>query len=154
MNSQHADTEKVIEVLNDLVQINNDRIAGYEKALAGLNENSELAPLFKRMMNNSIDNNGELQKWVELFNGTSSTGTSGAGKVFRAWMDLKALITGGDHKAILDSCYAGEEFAIRVYDEILSKAIAGVALQDVIEKHRAVIVQSALEIKALRDAAT
>ena len=44
-------SKEVVEVLNDLVMINNDRIAGYERAIKELKENDDdLKSLFDQMI--------------------------------------------------------------------------------------------------------
>ena len=41
--------EKSVEVLNDLIEINNDRVAGFEKATKDLDEgNSDLKAVFEK----------------------------------------------------------------------------------------------------------
>ncbi|MCH5599411.1 ferritin-like domain-containing protein [Niabella ginsengisoli] len=143
---------KQVEILNDLVQINNDRIAGYEKALEGLNdeEGEDLKPLFQRMINNSVDYNEGLEKLIGLFNGEPALGTSGAGKLYRAWMDFKALVTGGDRKAILESCETGEETALRAYDEALAEEELNEESKKLILSQRADILQAHQEVQALK----
>ena len=70
--------KKQVEILNDLVQVNNDRIEGYKKALEELNEqeNQDLKPFFNTMINNSTDYNEELEKLIELYDGATVEGTS------------------------------------------------------------------------------
>ena len=46
--------ERAIEVLNDLIRINNDRIEGYEKAVDKANETDmDLRSIFNRMAQES-----------------------------------------------------------------------------------------------------
>ena len=50
-------TQERVDVLNDLIQINNDRVAGFEKALADINdENVDLKELFSRYAGQSRQN--------------------------------------------------------------------------------------------------
>lgn len=146
--------KKQVEILNDLVQVNNDRIEGYKKALEELNEqeNQDLKPFFNTMINNSTDYNEELEKLIELYDGATVEGTSGAGKIYRAWMDLKALFTGGDRKAILDSCETGEATAVRAYNDALSENDLSEDVQKLITIQKTEIQEAYTEIKALRDA--
>lgn len=145
---------KQVEVLNDLVQINNDRIAGYEKAIAAIDdkENEDLRLLFERMINNSKDYNEILEKQVGLLNGEPALGTSGAGKLYRAWMELKAYVTGGDRLAILSSCVTGEETAIRAYEEALAEEELAIELKQLLNTQLSDLQQSYSEINALKEA--
>ncbi len=146
-------SNKQVEILNDLVQINNDRIAGYEKAIDGLEDevNQDLKQLFAHMINNSKDYNEALEKQIGLFNGELALGTSGAGKLYRAWMDLKALVTGGDRLAVLGSCITGEETAIRAYEEALGDEELAPELRQLLATQLSALQQSFREVSALKE---
>ncbi len=148
-----ADSNKQVEILNDLLQINNDRIAGYEKAINGLEDegNEDLKRLFRHLINNSIDYNEALERQIGLLDGEPALGTSGAGKLYRAWMDFKALVTGGDRAAILGSCITGEETAIRAYQEAIADEALAPDLQQLLNGQLAEIRQSCQEINALKE---
>ena len=145
---------KQVEILNDLIQINNDRIAGYEKAIDGLDDedNEDLKRLFRHLINNSLDYNETLERQIGLLDGEPAIGTSGAGKLYRAWMDFKALVTGGDRAAILGSCITGEETAIRAYKEAIADEQLIPVLQELLNQQLADLEQSYQEINALKEA--
>ena len=93
------DNKKVIEVLNDLIQINNDRITGYERALKELkDESSDLRTLFEGYIDQSRNIRNELGTEVQALHGKMDDGTTGSGKIYRAWMDVKAVFTGHDRQ--------------------------------------------------------
>ena len=113
--------ESLVEVLNDLVKINNDRITGYETALDEISEGDiDLKGLFSKMAGDSKDNVRELSDLILKSGGEVTTDTTVPGKIYRTWMDVKAAITGGDRKTILSSCEYGEDAAQKAYDEALS----------------------------------
>lgn len=148
-----VNNNKQVEILNDLIQINNDRIAGYEKAIDGLEDegNEDLKRLFRHLVNNSLDYNETLERQIGLLDGEPAMGTSGAGKLYRAWMDFKALVTGGDRAAVLGSCLTGEETAIRAYQEALADEQLVPELQQLLHTQLAGIQQSYQEINALKE---
>ena len=112
--------EKTAEVLNDLIQINNDRIVGYEKAAKETkSEDADLRALFLDMTSESRRYVSELTQVVAQTGEEPAKGTTGSGKIYRAWMDVKATFTGKDRKAILSSCEFGEDAAQKAYDEAL-----------------------------------
>lgn len=111
-------TEKAIEVLNTLVEINNDRIEGYETALKETEE-GDLKSLFSTFKQTSLNCKGELESEVQRLGGKPEEGTRTSGKFYRAWMDIKAAITGKDRKAILNSCEYGEDVAVATYDKVI-----------------------------------
>jgi len=116
-----ASNENVVEVLNDLIQINNDRIEGYQRAANELEaEDVDLKGIFNKMENESRGYLSELTQEVVKLGGEPSTGTTASGKIYRAWMDVKATFTGKDRKAILASCEFGEDAAQKAYEAALS----------------------------------
>ena len=111
-------TEKAIEVLNTLVEINNDRIEGYETAMKETEE-GDLKSLFTTFKQTSLKCKVDLESEVQRMGGKPEEGTRTSGKFYRAWMDIKAALTGKDRKAILNSCEYGEDVAVATYDNVL-----------------------------------
>ncbi|RYF87027.1 MAG: PA2169 family four-helix-bundle protein, partial [Chitinophagaceae bacterium] len=119
-------TTESINTLNELVLINNDRVAGYEKALEELNakndnDSSDLVALFSGYITESRQFSTELATAVQSEGGEPEEGTMASGKLFRVWMDVKALFTGKDRHAILASCEQGEDAAQRAYKTALGE---------------------------------
>lgn len=110
--------EKTIDVLNSLITINNDRIEGYKTA-SEATEEQELKTLFGKLSTTSQKCKKELDAEVTKCGGTPTDGTQTKGKFFRAWMDVKAALTGKDRKAILNSCEQGEDAAVNTYKKVL-----------------------------------
>src|SRR3569833_2225842 len=102
--------EKSVEVLNDLIEINNDRVRGFEKALKDLDDNgdSDLKAVFEQFAQESRNYSSELTRVVTSFGGEAETGSGPAGAIHRAWIDVKATFTGPDRKSILAECERGE----------------------------------------------
>ena len=145
-------------VLNDLILINNDRIAGYEKAIKelksqdnALSENLDLTVLFERMIDESRECRNALGQEVQSMGGEMTDGTMTSGKLYRAWMDVKALFTGKDRHAILESCEAGEDAAQKAYREALEEEDLPHYLREMISNQQRLLKDSHDEIKALRD---
>ena len=113
------DNNKTIDALNELVEINNDRVEGYEKASENTDER-ELKELFSKFKQTSQKCLGELNNEINQYGGKATEETNASGKFFRAWMDFKSALTGEDRKAILDSCEYGEEQADEAYQRILN----------------------------------
>lgn len=112
--------DKISQVLNDLVQINNDRIAGYEVALSDTDESYiNLRELFTRMIAESKILNEELASKIHTLHNEVAIGTSGMGKLYRTWMDMKAILTAGNIKNILSACETIENATQRAYEEAL-----------------------------------
>ena len=91
------ETSKTIEILNDLVQINNDRIKGYETALEELKpEDADLRPLFLNLIDESRQLKIALGHEVQVLGGSIDDSTRLSGKIYRAWMSVAAVFTGHD----------------------------------------------------------
>ncbi len=113
------ENEKTIDALNKLVEINNDRIEGYEKASENTEER-DLNDLFSAFKQTSQKCLGELKSEINKLGGQVTEGTTTSGEFFRVWMDVKTALAGKDKKAILNSCEYGEEQADETYQEILN----------------------------------
>lgn len=115
---------QLIEELNDLVHIQNDRIQGYENALMDVQaKNTDLKSVFQGMITTSIKQRASLTSTIAQLGGKIAEGTTISGKIYRAWMDIKATVTGKDREGILESCKYGEEAAQKAYDMALESDV-------------------------------
>lgn len=114
--------EAAIEMLNDLIKINNDRIAGYEKAIEeARGAEADLKNVFEGMIEESRAYKNELMdKAKELGDENIDDDTTTAGDIYRAWMDLKSTFT-NDPSTVLDSCEFGEDAWRRAYENALNE---------------------------------
>ncbi len=144
---------KVTELLNDLIQINNDRVVGYEKAIDELkDEDADLRTLFHRYIQESRQYAGDLTQEVSRLGGDAADGTTNSGKIYRVWMDLKAAVTGHDRKTVLANCEFGEDAAQKAYDMALNSDMELEApLRDLIVKQKTQLRMGHDEVKRLRD---
>lgn len=144
--------DKTIEALNSLIVINNDRIEGYKTAASEAQE-TDLKKLFADLSQTSIECRKELVAEVNKLGGTPEEGTKVTGKFFRAWMDVKAALTGNDRKTILDSCEYGEDVALQTYKKVLvQEHIDGdVSEQVMLNKQYALLKSDHNKVKQLRD---
>ncbi|TKC03278.1 ferritin-like domain-containing protein [Pedobacter cryotolerans] len=141
------------ETLNDLIQINNDRVAGYEKAIEELKaEDSDLKALFVKMIGESHQHKMALATEVQALGEDAESGTTNSGKIYRAWMDVKAIFSGHDRKTILNNCEFGEDAAQKAYKMALEEEGLSADLRSLITEQKADLRVSHDEIKALRDA--
>jgi uncharacterized protein (TIGR02284 family) len=140
-------------VLNDLIRINNDRTAGYQRASDEARDmDVDLQAMFNRMAAESRQYATELTAEVGRLGGDPATGTTASGKIYRAWMDVKATFTGKDRKAILASCEYGEDAAQRAYEDALaSDAELPANIRQVITNQKAALKSSHDMVKKYRD---
>ena len=148
-----ARNEKVSEVLNDLIKINNDRIEGYERAVEDTREKDvDLQAIFHRMADESKQYASELESQVRKSGGDTATDTTVSGKIYRVWMDFKSAISGKARKSILESCEYGEDAAQKAYEEALkSDAELPAEVRQLIVNQKAALKTSHDTIKRYRD---
>jgi len=141
-----------VEILNDLIEINNDRIAGYDKAIKeSIAENSDLKSLFEHMILESHDCKMALSTEVLVLKGETAEGTTNSGKIYRAWMDIKATFTGHDRHSILANCEKGEDAAQTAYKTALADENLPHYLHDMVAGQKAKLKLSHDKVKMLRD---
>ncbi|HYF68030.1 MAG TPA: PA2169 family four-helix-bundle protein [Ohtaekwangia sp.] len=118
--------EEIIDVLNDLIQINNDRVTGYERAASEIqnSEYAEITSLFFKMTEDSRTYKNDLIDAVISLGGEPATDTTMSGKIYRMWMDLKVSFSGNDLRAVLESCEFGEDAALRAYQDALQTELS------------------------------
>jgi len=145
-------SKQTAEVLADLIKINNDRIAGYEKALKDLKpEDNDLRLLFLKAIDQSRAIRISLGNEIQVLGQDIPSETSGSGTIHRAWLEVKATFSGHNRHSILASCEFGEDAAQKAYEtalesEHLPEYLATTVLE---QKQDLKIIHD--EIKALRD---
>jgi len=147
-------TEKSVNVLNDLIEINNDRIAGFEKALADINdENADLKLLFQEYATQSRKNSQELTALAASYTTDVETGTSVSGGLHRAWIDVKSIFGGSDRESILNEAERGEDAIKAAYKTALTEGNLPAETVETVTAQSVEIKSAHDKIKALRDLA-
>ncbi|MFY0256143.1 PA2169 family four-helix-bundle protein [Chitinophaga sp. 30R24] len=142
------------EILNDLIAINNDRITGYEKALKETQgTDADLKALFTDMIAESHQFRNALGNEVQAAGGTMETGSTTSGKIYRAWMDVKAVFTGHDRHTVLANCEAGEDATQKAYKSALEQQGLPAFIHELISQQQITLKRAHDKIKALRDQA-
>ena len=144
--------QNVAEVLNDLIQINNDRIDGYERAIKELKDNdSDLKALFVGYIDQSRNLRNALGTEVQGLGVDMEEGTTASGKIYRAWMDVKALFTGKDRQTVLNNCEFGEDAAQKAYKSALETENLPAYIFALINRQKDELRKAHDEVKAMRD---
>jgi len=146
-------TSITVENLNDLIQIHNDRIAGYEHAINDLKENdTELASLFTNLISESHQFKMELGTEVQALGGEMETDTSTLGKIHRAWMSVKDAFSGDNNKPVLENCEFGEDATLKAYRSALEDEHMPDYIREMLLRQQSVMQAAHDKVKALRDA--
>lgn len=112
---------KSAEAVHSLISINNDRVKGYELA-ANEAIDPDLKEIFIRYAENSRSAKTELMLILEETGNDATDGGTPLGTLYRIWMDIKAGISFGDRRTIIESCLIGERVGLERYNEVLSDA--------------------------------
>ncbi len=142
-----------VEVLNDLILINNDRINGYETAIKEVREKDEsLDNLFEQLAMQSRHYKSALTQEVTVLGGTPETSdTTNSGKIYRVWMNIKDAFTSDDTQSALDSCEYGEDAAQKAYQEAIETENVPAYILELITKQKMELKASHDLIKEKRD---
>lgn len=112
-----------LELLNDLVLINNDRMAVYQKAAACANE-----PDFATALLNVSYHCGPisiaLNQAITNLGGDPATGTSLTGRLIRLWMGTRAFFGSKSRASIMNVCCAVDEIAHKALQKAVKETPA------------------------------
>jgi len=146
-------SEKAIDVINDLIKINNDRIAGFEKAGSDLEgDENGLIAVFDKLAGESRQYVTELTNIARQYGGDAAEGTTTAGDLHRAWIDIRTTFTGNDLLAVLNECERGEDAAKAAYRDALDPDNQlSLELAQVLQVQQQGIIEGHDLVKALRD---
>ncbi len=113
---------KQIEALNDLIEINKDRVKGYDRAIEELQDSHSIVTIntFRKYRSDSEKFVSELSQQVRALGGEPETDSSFLGSLHRAWIDLKTSLSGNEKESALGSCIFGDEAAVKAYEDTLS----------------------------------
>ena len=135
--------DKVVSVLNDLIETCKDGEVGFKTAADGLT-NPTLKARFHEYSLERGDFARALQAEVRGLGGTPEKDGSTSASLHRGWMDIKSAITGKSDHAILAEAERGEDVAKGAYESALKEALpAGIA---------AIVQQQASRVRAVHDA--
>ncbi len=146
--------EEIVSALNDLVEINNDRVEGYLKAVKETEE-EDLKSLFNSMADQSRNILVQLKSEIISKGGTPEEGTTNSGKLYRIWMDVKTGLSTNDRKTVLNNCEYGEDAALDAYEKAI-KQLANIGGHDLtlVKGQQVEIKKSHDTIRTMRDAVT
>lgn len=137
--------ENSIYALNTLIEINNDRIEGYETA-SRETEESDLKNIFSEFQQSSQKYKAELVKEVQKLGGTPIKETKTNNTFSKILRDIKAFLNNKDSEDILSICEYNDFIVVQNYNEVLNRNLED--LSDELQKM--LIVQQAF-IKADHD---
>ncbi len=112
---------EVVDILNQLIVTNRDSATGYETAASAV-ENPDYRQFFEEYAQQRQQFVTELSSLVSEYGGDPEQSGHLVSTLQRAWMNIKASLSEGDH-AIMDECDRADEAALALYAETLPKAL-------------------------------
>jgi uncharacterized protein (TIGR02284 family) len=146
--------ESAAQVLNDLIQVNNERINRYETLIAALPAtDQELRFLFAKIIGESHQNKIILATELQAMGETIELAPDKRGKVYEASVsDLyKAKHVQNNRLNVLDHSDACEGAVLKAYNFSLMSHDVAAYLRDLLYEHQQRITDFRSEIKILRD---
>lgn len=144
-------TDKIVTVIKDLIIINNDRYDGYKTA-SSETKDPDLKSMFERFSSQSNQFNTELRAFISQEDSPNGQ-TSTSGKIYRAWMDIRAALSTNDRKAVLASCEFGEDVAVSAYRSALENEDLSEEIRSTIRRQRNELQDAHNTVKSMRDQA-
>jgi uncharacterized protein (TIGR02284 family) len=128
-----TDSDRAVKVLNDLIETTLDSARGYEEAAEHVKD-GQLKTMFADRSHKRMAMTRQLQAEVRTFGGEPQTGQSMAGKMHNTFVDLKAALTGGDAKAVIDEVERGEDVIKGKFEKALSEEDLPTAARDAVSR--------------------
>lgn len=136
--------------LDELLYFVNDRIAGYERAVAE-SQDADLRGYYKQLVSQSQQFATDLNTHLTRAGGERETSTTLKGKLYRKFMAAQAAITGGSEASILAFNIHGEQWALKAYQEALADQTLTGALRQAVERQYALSQKTYEHLKKLAE---
>lgn len=119
--------------LDELLHFVNDRIAGYQRAVEE-SEDVQLRGYYKQLVSQSQQFATDLNTYLTREGGEREESTTLKGKLYRAFMEAQAAVTGHSEKSLLAFNLHGETWALKAYKEALADQTLTGAMRQAVER--------------------
>jgi uncharacterized protein (TIGR02284 family) len=140
--------EKVINTLNELIEICKDGSQGFQTAAHDVGT-SQLQQFFLGCATERSEYIRELRAQVFALGGDTEKSGSVAGSLHRGWMSLKSALTSNEPAAVLVGCESGEDAAVGAYYDALEVVELDPETRSIISRQAHGIQASRNNIRAL-----
>jgi uncharacterized protein (TIGR02284 family) len=138
------------DLLNELIQTLKDGENGYATALTDV-EDADLKGVFKQYAAERDGFLTALEDQAHQLNIPVVERSSVTGTAHRAWINIKAVLTSKDRKAILNECERGEDSAVSTFEKAKDAEVPA-ALKAIVQQQYTAIKAAHDAIRTLRDA--
>jgi len=141
--------DDIISVLNGLIETCKDGDEGFRTCAMDASD-PRLKTFFTNRAQTCAAAALELEALVRAYGGDPENSNSLGSAVHRRWIDIKALITGKDDRAVLEECERGEAMAVTSYSQALGRNLPE-NVRAVVERQYQGVLQNHDQVKSLRD---
>jgi len=143
-------SQETLGEMQDLVQVNIDSYNGFLEAAEKI-EDEKIAQLFRQYASQRSAQAAELKGLLGANGEQPAEKGSMAAAVHRAWIDVKAAVTGGGVHAVLAEAERGEDHIKHMYEDTIKKT-SGSAVNDVLHRQYKDVKSAHDQVRDLRDA--
>lgn len=111
-------SSEVIQILNDLITLNKNRLTGYKEAVHKVND-EKIADHCREMIKQGENNVNQLSAIVEIAGGSVEDKTTTSGLIYNLWMDIVYAGEKESQQDIYDYCRRMEKSTVEGYDALL-----------------------------------
>jgi uncharacterized protein (TIGR02284 family) len=130
--TDHNHSEE-ITTLNTLIATTIDSVTGYENSAKDV-ENERFREIFRQRADDRQKVVEQLRGEVRRLGGDPEEGGSFLGKMHQRFEDLKAAVTGGDDKAIVNEVERGEDYIKEKFETALNSGTLSGECRSVVEQ--------------------
>ena len=118
------DKDRIVSVLNGLVDISRDGAAGF-RTCPDDTDDATLKIYFQNRAQSCDEAVRILSAEVRRYGGDPDKSGSAVGTLHRVWVDLKTMLSNNDSVAVLEECERGEAAALMAYENALREELPG-----------------------------
>jgi len=148
-NSTYVSNDKVIEVLNDLLETSRDGEYGF-RACADEVDSQQLKTVFRERASNCAAAGNELMQAIRDFGAKADEGGTVAGAMHRGWVHVKGSLGADSALSMLEECERGEDAAVARYRKALKEDLPP-QVRELVQRQAEGAQRNHDQIKALRD---
>lgn len=150
--AEQEDHDDIVDALQKLVQKNHDAEKGFKKAMENV-KHGQLKGFLSHQAQQRDRFVTELEfELRKLDVQPDEDPGSVSGTMHRAWMDIKAAVSGDDAENILEECIRGEKASLEEYNDVLKKhPMLPAHIQSVVTTQRDEISKTLNKVKSLED---
>jgi uncharacterized protein (TIGR02284 family) len=138
-------------IVKDLIQINNDRLEGYLRAINELQPMDEdLKTIFAGMSKQSAKYKSILMEELEILSGDSENQATARGKIYNAWKDINIAFGGHDRQTVLNNCKIGEDATMKAYETALDTKGLSLTTKSILESQQMELQAASNHINTLK----